>query len=190
MAIKNSKSILKNLKPMMGEFSLSHSETVLDAGCGYGVRSVELGRDVGSHVISIDLSMSCLKAVKKEKRLFNIDLIQADLQNLPLKEGVFDKIVSGDVLEHVPDVLKTLKGFYRVTKQSGLVFLLVPSSVSEKLFLRLDETYLERIGHLRTFESAKLLTLVEMLVLWFWSVIGSSFSDRFIILFQVLQRAP
>lgn len=151
----------KTLKPIMGKYSLSLSDTILDAGCGYGLRSIEISREVGCRIISIDLSLRCLKSINSQRSKYNIDIIRADLQNLPLIDKAFDTVVSGDVLEHIPNVSKTLKEFYRVTKKMGLVFLLVPSSVSEKLFLRLDKTYAERIGHLRTFEAGQLVNLVK-----------------------------
>jgi len=154
-------STLKTLKPMMGKYSLSQSDTVLDAGCGYGLRSLEIDREVGCHVVSIDLSLRCLTSVYAQKGKNNIDFIRADLQYLPLVDNSFDKIVSGDVLEHIPSVPRTLQEFYRVTRRIGMIFLLVPSHISEKLFLKLDNTYVKRIGHLRTFESVQLLSLVQ-----------------------------
>lgn len=152
---------LKTLKPMMGKYSLSPSDTVLDAGCGYGLRSIEISREVGCRVVSIDLSLRCLTSVYAQRGKYNIDFIRADLQHLPLVDNSFDKIVSGDVLEHIPNVSETLEEFYRVTQRRGMVFLLVPSHISEKLFLKLDNTYAGRIGHLRTFESVQLLSLVQ-----------------------------
>jgi len=154
-------SKLKTLKPIMGKYSLSLSDTILDAGCGYGLRSIEISREVGCHIVSIDLSLRCITSVYSQRGEYDIDFIRADLQNLPLVDNSFDKVVSGDVLEHIPNVSKTLEGFYRVTKKTGMIFLLVPSRVSEKLFMKLDNTYAERIGHLRTFKSEQLLNLVK-----------------------------
>ena len=154
-------SKLKTLKPMLGKYSLSLSDIVLDAGCGYGLRSIEIGNEVGCHVISIDLSLRCITSVYAKRGKYNIDFIRADLQHLPFVDNLFDKIVSGDVLEHIPNVSTTLEEFYRVTRRTGMVFLLVPSYISEKLFSQLDNTYTRRIGHLRTFKSVQLLSLVK-----------------------------
>jgi SAM-dependent methyltransferase len=154
-------STLKTLKSMMGQYSLSLSDTVLDAGCGYGLRSIEISREVGCRVVSIDLSLRCLTSVFAQRGKYNIDFIRADLQFLPFVDSSFDKVVSGDVLEHIPNVSITLEEFYRVTRRTGLVFLLVPSYISEKLFLKLDNSYAKRIGHLRTFKSDQLLSLVQ-----------------------------
>ncbi len=127
-------SKLKTLKPIIGKYSLSHSDTILDAGCGYGLRSIEISKEVGCRIVSIDLSLHCITSVYAQRGDYDIDFIRADLQNLPLIDNLFDKVVSGDVLEHIPNVSKTLEGFYRVIKRTGMIFLLVPSRVSENLF--------------------------------------------------------
>ncbi len=146
---------------MLGKFKLSSSDAILDAGCGYGLRSIEISEKIGAHIVSIDLSSSCLKSFNSDKGNKNIDIIRADVQNLPLQDMLFDKIISGDVLEHVPNVSETLDGFQRLLEKNGMVFLLVPSSISEKLFLKLDSSHAERIGHLRIFESKQFVSLVN-----------------------------
>jgi ubiquinone/menaquinone biosynthesis C-methylase UbiE len=175
---------LKNLKPLLGKYTISASDTVLDAGCGYGARTKELSKDVGAHVISVDFSLSCLKAVNREEDKTNIDLIQADLQNLPLKDLSIDKIVSGDVLEHIPNVSQTLQGFQRVIKKEGKMFLLVPSSVSQKLFIKLDNTYSEHTGHLRTFESKQFIDLIKSAD---FVVLDSYYAEIFRSIYHLLQ---
>jgi ubiquinone/menaquinone biosynthesis C-methylase UbiE len=179
-------SKLKTLKPIMGKYSLSLSDTILDAGCGYGLRSIEMSREVGCRIVSIDLSLGCINSVYAQRGEYDIDFIRADLQNLPLVDNSFDKVVSGDVLEHVPNISKTLAEFYRVSRRKGFVFLLVPSYVSERLFLKLDNTYAERIGHLRTFRSTQLLSLVESAGFCTLDNYKVEFFRAFYHLFQVL----
>jgi ubiquinone/menaquinone biosynthesis C-methylase UbiE len=151
----------RNLEPISEEYSISRDEIVLDAGCGYGGRSLRISKDFGAHVISVDLSLNCLKAIKSANDVFNMDLVYADVQNLPLKDSSVDKIVCADVLEHVPDVSYTLEGFKRTLKQSGMIFLLVPSQVSERLYSRLDSKYIEHKDHLRTFQAKEFLGEVD-----------------------------
>lgn len=153
---------LRNLEPLSEEYSISKNEIVLDAGCGYGGRSLRISKDFGAHVISVDLSLNCLKAIKSVKYAKSkIDLIYADVQNLPLKDASIDKIVCADVLEHVPDVYFTIRGFERALKKTGMIFLLVPSRVSERLYARLDSNYIEHKDHLRTFVPAELYGTVQ-----------------------------
>ena len=147
----------RNLEPIAEKYSIVPNETILDAGCGYGGRSLRINSDFKSHVISIDLSLNCLKAIKSVKKTGNIDLIQADVQNLPLKDSSINKIVCADVLEHVPDVPYTLNGFNRTLKKNGMIFLLVPSRISETLYSRLDSKYIEHKDHLRTFKATRIL---------------------------------
>ena len=179
-------SKINSVKPLIGKFILSSSDVILDAGCGYGLRSIDISEKIGSQIVSVDLSLSCLKSLNSKKDKNNIDIIQADVQSLPLQDKLFDKVISGDVLEHVPNVSDTLKEFYRMLKKKGMVFLLVPSSVSEKLFLKLDNKHAQSIGHIRTFESAQFLGLVNEAGFCVVSNYKVEFFRAFYHLFQVL----
>lgn len=174
----------KHLKPLVKKYSLSLYGTVLDAGCGYGGRSIEISKEVGAHVISIDVSLRCLKALNSQKGAYNIDIIRADVQNLPLKDFSVDKIMCVDVLEHVPNVSKTLKEFQRTIRNAGTIFLLVPSKLSQKLFFRLDNKYAEHTGHLRIFGTVKLLNLVKSAG---FCVINRHYAEFFRAIYHLLQ---
>ena len=52
--------------------------------------------------------------------------IQGDGQCLPFKDGVFDCVVSIDVLEHVPYPEKMIKEIQRVLKKDGILILSTP----------------------------------------------------------------
>lgn len=58
-------------------------------------------------------------------RLDSIDL-RGDGQQLPLKNGIFDTIISIDVLEHVPNPEKFVSEMFRVIKPGGIVILSTP----------------------------------------------------------------
>jgi ubiquinone/menaquinone biosynthesis C-methylase UbiE len=151
----------RNLEPIAEKYSFTSNETILDAGCGYGGRSLRISNEFNSHVISVDLSLNCLKTIKQTKKTGNIDLVNADVQFLPLKDSSIDKIVCADVLEHVPNVSQTLDGFKRTLTKNGMIFLLVPSRVSETLYMRLDSKYIEHKDHLRTFKATEFFCIVE-----------------------------
>jgi len=55
----------------------------------------------------------------------SIDL-RGDGQQLPLKDGVFDTIISVDVLEHVPNPEKFVSEMFRAVKPGGIVILSTP----------------------------------------------------------------
>jgi SAM-dependent methyltransferase len=75
---------------------------VLDAGCGGGRYARLLGR-YGARVVGVDLSSAVEKAAALCAELPDVSIVQADLLNLPLAEGVFDLAFSIGVMHHSPD---------------------------------------------------------------------------------------
>lgn len=77
-------------------------QLVLDAGCGGGRYSCLLAHQ-GARVIGVDLSDAVDKARALCGGLPNVEIVQADLLDLPLAEGCFDFVFSIGVLHHSPD---------------------------------------------------------------------------------------
>lgn len=75
---------------------------VLDAGCGGG-RYARLLGEAGARVVGVDLSASVEKAAKLCAHLPRVQILQADLLDLPLKDHQFDLAFSIGVLHHGPD---------------------------------------------------------------------------------------
>lgn len=77
---------------------------LLEAGCGTGRMTQQLAGRAGD-LVSVDFSFESLRVNRdkvKAAGVQHVDLIQADLCNLPLRDGVFDRVVSCQVLEHIP----------------------------------------------------------------------------------------
>jgi len=106
-------------------------ELSVDGGCGPG-RHTALLTEVSQRVLAMDISREMLRVVRQRAafRSERIDLVQADIRNLPFKSGVADVILSLEVLEHLPgkekDVLNALIEFRRVMKQSGSLLVEAP----------------------------------------------------------------
>jgi ubiquinone/menaquinone biosynthesis C-methylase UbiE len=78
--------------------------TVLEAGCGTGRMTKHLS-GLSGHLVSVDFSFESLRVNRGklvQQGVENVDLIQADLCHLPFKDEVFDRVLSSQVLEHVP----------------------------------------------------------------------------------------
>jgi SAM-dependent methyltransferase len=75
---------------------------VLDAGCGGG-RYTLLAARHGARVVGVDLSDAVEKAAALCTGWPGVDILQADLLNLPLAEAAFDLVFSIGVLHHSPD---------------------------------------------------------------------------------------
>jgi ubiquinone/menaquinone biosynthesis C-methylase UbiE len=73
---------------------------VLDLGCGRGEVAAELQRR-GVHPIAIDYSWTAVVLTKKQVDQSAL-VSQADAGSLPFRSGSFDRVLLGDVIEHLP----------------------------------------------------------------------------------------
>lgn len=90
----------------------------LDAGCGIG-RYMEVAQGAGARIIGVDMSYSVDQAYENVGKLPNVDIVQADLLNLPFKEGVFDTVFSLGVLHHTSNCHEAFKSVAKLPKTGG-----------------------------------------------------------------------
>ncbi len=95
-------------------------KTVLDVGCGVGYYTDVISR-WGANVIAIDLSQSVEAAYESFKDRPNVRILQADIFNLPFREGSFDYIFSIGVLHHTPDPQEAFRQIARLLKPGGKI---------------------------------------------------------------------
>jgi ubiquinone/menaquinone biosynthesis C-methylase UbiE len=84
---------------------LGRADRLLEAGCGTGRMTQSFARSVAD-MVAIDFSFESLRVNRRklaQAGVKNVHLIQADLCHLPLLTGGFSRVVSCQVLEHVPD---------------------------------------------------------------------------------------
>jgi len=91
---------------------------VLDAGVGAG-RYAECAARKGARVVGVDLSSAIDAAFENIGRLENVHLVQADIFNMPFREGSFDMAYSIGVLHHTPDPRKAFDRVAAVVKPGG-----------------------------------------------------------------------
>lgn len=92
--------------------------TVLDAGCGMGRHA----RQTAAHareVVAVDFSAAIEQAARNTSARSNVTCIQADLTQLPLREGTFDFVYSLGVLHHIGDTEGTLRGLASLVRPGG-----------------------------------------------------------------------
>ena len=161
------------------EKRLAPDMTVLDAGCGDGALSLLLLQQ-GFRVTAVDAAEGGLMRLRAalgagaqsgEIRPDRADCCRASLDSLPLPDYSFDAVVSGEVLEHLPDDRAAVREFHRVLKPGGLCFITVPAN--PKLFGLEDQW----AGHLRRYTQpglAQLFTSSAFTVIslhhWGWPV--------------------
>ena len=101
------------------EFQIN--DLVIDVGCGTGFLFDHLTHKIES-IVGIDLSLkNLIKSKERAQKYFNVHLILADADNLPLKEKSFNKIFGLTLLQNMPHPESTLNEFFRVAKDDGVI---------------------------------------------------------------------
>lgn len=150
-------------------FHIGGGERVLDLGCGNGRHTLEAARyDV--RVVGLDMSADDLRAAKfmyddlrrKGEAKGRADFIIGDAQNLPFKDGAFDKSVCTEVFEHIPDDRRGIREFLRVTKPGAPVAVSVPNYWPETVFWTLSWEYWHTPGgHVRRYRPGEMWGILE-----------------------------
>lgn len=122
---------------VFGKNALRQQE-VLEVGCGGGLIAYELARRQAL-VIGIDPSENALAVARAKVQANGLGPIayfeQGYAESLPYADGSFSVIVCLDVLEHVSDLLVTLKEITRVLAPGGIF-----------IFDTINRTFLARLA--------------------------------------------
>ncbi len=110
--------------PLPADFLPRPGDKVLDAGCGSG-NYMGIYRQVTKRVFGVDFSDSMTRAAARYG-----NVVQGDVQQLPMKDGAFDYTSSHLVINHVPDTYGALAELARVTKNGGRLVVVVPNRLS------------------------------------------------------------
>ncbi|MFH1055290.1 MAG: methyltransferase domain-containing protein [Candidatus Altiarchaeota archaeon] len=92
----------------------------LDGGCGYGRYSLVAAKH-GAEIVAVDLSQAVESAYENTRGVGRVHVVQADLFNIPLREGTFDFVYSIGVLHHTPDPKGAFKCISKMVKRGGLL---------------------------------------------------------------------
>jgi SAM-dependent methyltransferase len=94
----------------------------LDVGCGTGALSETiLARCAPRAVTGVELSSGFLARARESVRDPRATFVSGDAQSLPVEAGAYDVVVSGLVLNFVPDRLKALEEMKRAARPNGRV---------------------------------------------------------------------
>lgn len=107
---------------------------ILDAGIGPLARFSSIFSRLDAYVIAIDISRSTLESARKVLNGKKVNLIQADIMNLPFKKEIFNLSFCYGTLYHMPDgrmgVQKALKELARVTRRNDIIYFNVENYVN------------------------------------------------------------
>jgi len=99
-------------------------EVCLDLGSGRGNDVLRMAEQVGENgfVYGIDLSDGMIRKAEKTAQklgIKNVKFIHSNLEELPLKCGTVDLVISNCVLNHIDNKKKAWEEIYRVMKTGG-----------------------------------------------------------------------
>ncbi|MFO7980184.1 MAG: arsenite methyltransferase [Candidatus Aminicenantes bacterium] len=107
---------------------LNEGETVLDLGAGAGIDVFLAANKVGPKglVIGVDMTEEMIEKANQnaEKHGYkNVDFRLGEIENLPVKDGSIDVIISNCVINLSPDKPRTFQEAYRVLKSGGRILI-------------------------------------------------------------------
>jgi ubiquinone/menaquinone biosynthesis C-methylase UbiE len=139
-------SYVKQLQ--LEELELASGTQLLEVGFGRGEFLRDCARR-GALVSGIDYSPAALEIARRTLADFSdADLRVADCKELPFDAESFDRVYSGDVLEHqdTDDGVKMLREMQRVLRPGGFLFVhTAPNTVFTRLVLPIAKPLLRRI---------------------------------------------
>lgn len=104
--------------------SIREGETVLDLGSGAGFDCFLAANKVGQKgkVIGVDMTPEMIEKARANAAKTgykNVEFRQGEIENLPVKDGTIDLIISNCVINLVPDKKKAFQEAFRVLRPGG-----------------------------------------------------------------------
>jgi ubiquinone/menaquinone biosynthesis C-methylase UbiE len=137
--------------------SLRRGDFVLDAGCGEGRHVFECIRHDCS-VLGMDLDHRSLSKTRyvlgqmrqRSEAKGRFLLLRGDALRFPFADGIFDKIICAEVIEHVEDERLGMAELARILKRGGKIAVTVPTLITEHVYDKLSSEYFRTPGgHVR-----------------------------------------
>ncbi|WP_174733484.1 class I SAM-dependent methyltransferase [Mesobacillus harenae] len=115
---------------------IENRDVIADLGAGNGYFTVPMAMKTEEPILAVDIQPEMLKLLKKhaeEKNVKNIRSIESGLEQIPIEDGVADKILIAFVLHEVPDIDKVMDELKRMKKPEGKILILEWQAVEAEM---------------------------------------------------------
>lgn len=117
---------LQVLSDLIAEFGLKPGDRVVDLGCGTGVLFDILRREIGISglVVGIDFSLAMVRKAHQNFPFRNCPAVNAEAENLPLKDANFDMVISFASFPHFSNHPRVVREISRVLRKGSRLYIL------------------------------------------------------------------
>jgi 2-polyprenyl-3-methyl-5-hydroxy-6-metoxy-1,4-benzoquinol methylase len=130
--------------------------TFLDVGAGNGL-FLKFFKQKGFTVSGIELEKELVENIKKDPELKGINISQGDITKIAHPRGgkQYHVVLASDVIEHIKDDTKAIKGLWSHVAPGGLMIITVPAH--SHLYGKRDKMW----GHYRRYDSKLLVDRIK-----------------------------
>jgi len=119
----------KELDEYFDRLRFQKGNLILDVGSGSGRITERLSR-MGAHVVALDLSETMLTETRSRVDGMVVEFVVGDVQHLPFKQKVFDRVVFARAIKYVPDYRTAIVEVSRVLADEGRAVIEVANKFS------------------------------------------------------------
>jgi SAM-dependent methyltransferase len=146
---------------------VDEGDRLLDLGCGAGRHTFEALRRGAiatavdqntSDLADIEVMVAAMADAGEIKPVAEPVTVEADALALPFADGLFDRVIASEILEHIPDDQTVIGEITRVVRSGGTVAVSVPRRWPEQICWTLSDEYHEvEGGHIRIYRGDRLV---------------------------------
>ena len=114
---------------------------VLDVGCSVGA-FLSVAREAGWDAVGLEFSADTSEIARSEHGL---EVVTGTMEDRPFPKASFDLVTMWDVIEHVPDPLRTMGLVHELLRPGGMVAITTPNI--DGLFPRASLPLAKIVGH-------------------------------------------
>jgi len=182
---KNDLSFKRLQKSTNWDFGSLDNNNILEVGSGAGRFTRCFLQHSNSNLYSVDSSEAIFANYKNNKDYIknsNLFLIKSSVYNMPVKNNAFDKVICLGVLQHTPDIEKTIKCLIEKAKPGGEIIIdFYPikgwwTKIHAKYLLR---PFLKRLSNTNLLKLIKFYFPIFFYLSLFFNKVGLGFICRF-----------